>query len=215
MTFKDFFHLNDEQFKDRISKLSDEELMKQDIHNCRTIHSGGYGAAIGAVEAVPTMGVSLVGSAIGLRRRDVAKQRLKMVHDEIKKRGLTVHKQTKRDYLIPLGIAGVSMGVGDVAMAGLGALPVVSLAGAAVDVQVAAGSQVAQEAAGKLGVEMASDHAIDRRMPGTGRGKEWAAKLSRSHSASSLQSGLAPPSTDAASQAISAPSSPLLAPKSS
>ncbi|EMD00877.1 hypothetical protein BAUCODRAFT_118605 [Baudoinia panamericana UAMH 10762] len=77
MTLKDFFHLSEEEFQERITKLSDEELMKDDIYDCRTIHGGLFGAAVGAIEAVPTAGLSLVGSAINLRRRSVAKRRLK------------------------------------------------------------------------------------------------------------------------------------------
>jgi len=111
MTLKDFFHLCEEEFVDRISKLSDEELMKDDIHNCRTIHSGAYGAVVGALEAPVTAGVSLVGTAIGVRRRHVAKRRLGMIRQEIERRGLPSHTQTKRDYLIPLGIASASMGL--------------------------------------------------------------------------------------------------------
>lgn len=111
MAFKDFFHLSEEEFVDRISKLSDEELMKEDIHNCRTIHSGAYGAAIGALEAPMTAGVSLLGTAIGFRRRHVAKRRLDLIREEIENRGLPIHTQTKRDFLIPLGIAGASLGL--------------------------------------------------------------------------------------------------------
>lgn len=88
MTLEDFFHLSEEEFADRISKLSDEELMKDDIHNCRAMHSGAYGAAIGALEAPVTAGMSLVGSAIGLRKRNVAKRRLEIIHAEVIKRGL-------------------------------------------------------------------------------------------------------------------------------
>ena len=198
MTFKDFFHLNDEEFKDRISNMSNEELMKQDIHNFRTVHSGGYGVIIGAVEAVPTIGVSLLGGAVGLRRRDVAKQRLKMIHEEVERRGWRAHKQTKRDYLIPLGIARVSMGIGDAAMGAFGTIPVDSFARVAVDAQIAAGSQAAQEAVGKLGVEMTRDRVIDGTLPGTGRGRVWEEKMTTSHSATCLPSGLMPPSTDPA-----------------
>ncbi|KAK0876744.1 hypothetical protein LTR87_009426 [Friedmanniomyces endolithicus] len=92
MTLKDFFHLSDEEFATRISTSTNEELLKDDIHNCRTAHSGTYGATLGVLEAPVTAGVSLVGSAIGLRRRNVAKRRLEMIHQELEKRGLPAHK---------------------------------------------------------------------------------------------------------------------------
>ncbi|TKA78275.1 hypothetical protein B0A55_04738 [Friedmanniomyces simplex] len=211
MTLKDFFHLSEEEFAERITTLTDEELMKDDIHNCRATHSGAYGAAIGAIEAPVTAGVSLVGSAIGLRRRNVAKRRLEMIHHEIEKRGLPVHKQTKRDYLIPLGIAGVSAGISGGVMDGLlHAIPADSIVDAGLDLGATAGAQVAQEAAGKLTVETGSEQIMDRGLPGTGRRNVWREKLAMSRSASSLSSMLAPPNGGVPKLALSAPPSPLL-----
>ncbi|KAK3626607.1 hypothetical protein LTR56_019673 [Elasticomyces elasticus] len=190
MAIQDFFHLSEAEFADRISKLTDEELMKDDIHNCRTVHSGTYGAAIGAIEALLTAGMSLVGTAIGIRRRHVAQRRLEMIHQELMKRGLPLHKQTKRDYLIPLGIAGLSAGISAGVMDGvMGAIPADSLADAAFDLSATAGQQVAQEATGKLAVEMGSEQVIDR--------------------ASEASSGLAPPQMEIPGSAVSAPPTPL------
>ncbi|KAK4900518.1 hypothetical protein LTR27_002234 [Elasticomyces elasticus] len=183
MAIKDFFHLSEAEFADRISKLTDEELMKDDIHNCRTVHSGTYGAAIGAIEAPLTAGMSLMGTAIGIRRRHVAQRRLEMIHQELMKRGLPLHKQTKRDYLIPLGIAGLSAGISAGVMDGvMGAIPADSLADAAFDLSATAGQQVAQEATGKLAVGMGT---------------------------SEVSSGLAPPQMETPGSAISAPPTPL------
>ncbi|KAK0272299.1 hypothetical protein LTR35_012882 [Friedmanniomyces endolithicus] len=209
MTLKDFFHLSDEEFATRISTSTNEELLKDDIHNCRAIHSGMYGATLGVLEAPATAGVSLVGSAIGLRRRNVAKRRLEMIHQELEKRGLPAHKQTKRDFLIPLGIAGVSAGISGGVMDGvMHAIPVDSLVDAGLDLGVTAGAQVAQEAAGKLTVEVANEQFLDRGLPGTGRSQVWREKLTMSRSATSLSSTLALP--EVAETALSAPSSPML-----
>ncbi|KAK0838674.1 hypothetical protein LTR03_011852 [Friedmanniomyces endolithicus] len=208
MTLKDFFHLSDEEFANRISTSTNEELLKDDIHNCRTTHSGMYGATLGVLEAPVTAGVSLVGSAIGLRRRNVAKRRLQMIHQELEKRGLPAHKQTKRDFLIPLGIAGVSAGISGGVMDGvMHAIPVDSLVDAGLDLGVTAGAQVAQEAAGKLTVEVANEQILDRGLPGTGRSQVWREKLTMSRSATSLSSRLA---AEVAETALSAPSSPML-----
>ncbi|KAK3628360.1 hypothetical protein LTR56_018628 [Elasticomyces elasticus] len=183
MAIKDFFHLSEAEFADRISKLTDEELMKDDIHNCRTVHSGTYGAAIGAIEAPLTAGMSLMGTAIGIRRRHVAQRRLEMIHQELMKRGLPLHKQTKRDYLIPLGIAGLSAGISAGVMDGvMGAIPADSLADAAFDLSATTGQQVAQEATGKLAVEMGTSEA---------------------------SAGLAPPQMETPGSAVSAPPTPL------
>ena len=38
MTLKDFFHLRETEFAERITLLSNERLMRDDIHNCRTRH---------------------------------------------------------------------------------------------------------------------------------------------------------------------------------
>ncbi|KAK0792421.1 hypothetical protein LTR75_011470 [Friedmanniomyces endolithicus] len=189
MTLKDFFHLSDEEFANRISTSTNEELLKDDIHNCRTTHSGMYGATLGVLEAPVTAGVSLVGSAIGLRRRNVAKRRLQMIHQELEKRVS----------------AGISGGVMDGVMH---AIPVDSLVDAGLDLGVTAGAQVAQEAAGKLTVEVANEQILDRGLPGTGRSQVWREKLTMSRSATSLSSRLALP--EVAETALSAPSSPML-----
>jgi len=153
MTLKDFFYLSEEEFVERLSKMSDEELMKDDMHNCRAMHSGAYGAYIGALQAVPTAGVSLVSSAIGLRRRHVAKRRLEMIHDEVTKRGLSIHQQTKRDRLIPLAISGISFGFSHLAEGVMHAIPVEGLVDAGIDLGANVTAQVTQEVAGKLTVE--------------------------------------------------------------
>jgi hypothetical protein len=88
MTTKDFFHLSEAEFGELISQLTDKELVKDDVHKCRMIHSGIYGAAIDAAEALVTAGVSLIGSGIGLRRHNVAKRRLDLIRQELECRNL-------------------------------------------------------------------------------------------------------------------------------
>ncbi|KAK5107495.1 hypothetical protein LTR62_001067 [Meristemomyces frigidus] len=187
MTLKDFFHLSEADFTLRLSQMTDTELLKDDIHNVRTTHSGSLGAVLGAVQAPVTAGVSLVGSAIGLRRRNVARRRLEMIHAELERRGLPLHQQTKRDFFIPLAIAGVTMGIGGTAVeAALGAMPVQSVVDAGIDAGTTAASMVVGEAAGKVVVETGGEHVLDWSLPGKGRRKVWREKMLTSRSSSRL-----------------------------
>ena len=211
MTLKDFFHLSEEEFAERISKMTDEELMKDDIHNCRTTHSGAYAAAIGAAQAPLTNGVSLVGTAIGLRRMNVAQRRLDMIREELIKRGLPIHRQTKRDYLIPLGMASISGAVsGGVFEGAMSAMPILNVAETVADTAVAGVAQAAEEFTGRLAVEEGVETVMEMPLPGTGRSVAWAEKLKISRSASQLRSMLRLPEADCSKLAISAPTSPLL-----
>ncbi|KAK3075001.1 hypothetical protein LTR53_002098 [Teratosphaeriaceae sp. CCFEE 6253] len=194
------------EFAARLATLRDDELMKLDIHNCRTTHSGAYGAAIGAAQAPVTHGVSLVGTAIGLRRVNVAQRRLEMIHQELASRGLPAHRQTKRDYLIPLGVAALSTGV----VAGVHALPFPGIADAAAALGVVGGAEMAEETTSTL-TEAGSEGVVSKRLPETGRTGMWMEKLRISRSVSGLSSLLVPQSAPAAANpAASAPTSPLL-----
>ncbi|KAK4569484.1 hypothetical protein LTR86_003247 [Recurvomyces mirabilis] len=209
MTLKDFFHLSESDFADRISKLPDEELLKDDIHNVRTTHSGAIGATLGAVEAPATAGLSLIGSAIGLRRRNVAKRRSEMIHAELEKRGLPIHRQTKRDFLIPLAISVATMGIGGPAVEGLmGAIPVQSVLDAGIDAGTTAASMVVGEAAGKMVVEVGGENVADRSLPGTGRKGVWRRALGVSRSVEGF-GGVVRERVKLDALATSAPGSPV------
>ncbi|KAK3673083.1 hypothetical protein LTR78_006923 [Recurvomyces mirabilis] len=214
MTLKDFFHLSESDFADRISRLPDEKLLKDDIHNVRATHSGAIGATLGAIEAPATAGLSLVGSAIGLRRRKVAKRRLEMIHAELESRGLPSHRQTKRDFLIPLAISGATMGIGGPAVEGLmGAIPVQSVLDAGIDAGTTAASMVVGEVAGKLTAEVGGENVVDRSLPGTGRKGVWRRALGISRSiegfGGAVENGGEGDRVESPVLAVSAPGSPV------
>ena len=209
-TLKDFFHLSEAEFAERLSDMTNDELMRDDIHNCRASHSGAYGAVIGAVEAPVTLGVSLVGTGIGLRRRNVAKRRLGMIHGELQRRGLPLHAETKRDCLIPLGVAAIGATVSGRLVDGLmGAVPVASLADAGITFTSSATGQVAQEATGKMVLAVDSEHLMGEGMSEKGRKQVWKEKIGMARSTSARSSSLVVPVAEEKA-ALSAPSSPLL-----
>ena len=202
MTFKDFFWLDNEDFKLRISKLSNERLMRQDIHNCRTISSGLYGAIIAAGLIPFTNGISLIDVAISLRRSYIGKKRLRMIYHELAARDLPIHQQTKRDHLIPLTIAGICLPIGlwmtynatlevlsislvsaanegGIGIASTAILDVLSptILSSANEALVQSLESVVDFIGGLM-----SDHVIGVFMPGTGTGRRhiWAEKLRRS-----------------------------------
>lgn len=59
-----------------------------------------------------TVGVSLIGSVIGVRRAYVANQKLDIVTAEVKSRGLTPYQPRKRDFTIPIIVCIASLGLG-------------------------------------------------------------------------------------------------------
>lgn len=182
MTIAEFFWLSDTQFSTRLAQLSDEKLLKDDIHNCRTRHGGKLSAYGGIVGALPTLGISLVGTGIDLRRRNVATRRLAMVQAELQKRGLDKHVETKRDLMIPA----VGVGIGTaIAWTGLGPLadqvvgPLTGMGADAILVSTVAACGVTGEVENgiaKLVVEAAVDRAADEVNP-EGKSAQWMAKM--------------------------------------
>ena len=193
MVLKDFFHLNDAELRHRLSHLTDDQLLRHDIHNCRTKHSGEYGAVLSILEAPVTQGISLIGTAIAIRRWHVAKKRLRMIHDETFRRGLVVHQQTLRDYLIPFAIsvacAGLSFGVAQ----GVELLPsgnlVEALLGETVEAGVIIGAQAVEETGEDVAMEIATERLLGGGWLDKERRKVWADRLKRSRSSISLRSG--------------------------
>lgn len=141
------------------------------------------------------MGISSIGIVIGFRRRNVAQRRLRMIQNELGRRDLPLHQQTKRDYLIPLAVLGVTTLISAGIVSWLDVSPLLGT----LDPQSAlsfvqsifvpdiaacatAYEQLGEQAAGMLGAELADQHVIARAVPATGRKTEWQKKLVRSKS---------------------------------
>lgn len=122
MAIEDFFHLDEVEYAQRISRYSDQDLMKQDIVKFRQIQSGAWSVGAGLGGAFVTFGATLAVSGYGGRRINVAVRKLESIHAELLSRGLQPHDPTKRDYLIPVAVGVISCGVGSGIDVGVGHL---------------------------------------------------------------------------------------------
>jgi len=127
MAVKDFLHLDEKEYALRISAYSNEQLQKQDVVKQRQCYAGMGSVAAGVGGAFFTGGTTLLASGYGCRRIHVAKRKVKLIHAELRSRGLSPHQQTKRDVLIPLAVCMVSTAIGagvDIGVGHLMAAPV-------------------------------------------------------------------------------------------
>lgn len=112
MTFAEFFWLHDAKFAQKLSQATDQELMLDDKHNVRKRKGGKLSAWAGGLQAPMTLGISLVGSGIGMRNRSVAKRRLEMIHAELERRGLQAHAEDWKDAAFAALAVGAGTAVG-------------------------------------------------------------------------------------------------------
>jgi hypothetical protein len=107
-----FFPFDESKYASKLRDMSIPELLYREKDKYRATVSGaaGVGAGIGLVAF--TAGTSLLGSAIGGRRWDVASQKLEMVQRELMARGEPLCDPTKRDVLIPMAVSLCTMGIG-------------------------------------------------------------------------------------------------------
>lgn len=164
MTLSEFFWLDDAKFAQQLTLASDDELRMRDKHNVRKRKGGKLGAWVGTAQAPVTMGISLVGTGIGIRNRAVAKRRLEMIHAELRRRGLEAHIEDWKD----AAFATVAVGAG--AAVGMGFVPGAEAAaqglaeaGATTTAQLLAGaatSQVAQSVGSQI-TEVSTAHYTD------------------------------------------------------
>ncbi|KAH0283458.1 hypothetical protein M436DRAFT_82368 [Aureobasidium namibiae CBS 147.97] len=95
----------------KVRKMDAAELRQREVYKTRQIYSGSWSLGAGIGLAFFTAGISLAGSAYGLRRISIAEQKLAIVQEELKNRELALYKERKRDFLIPMAIGVVTMGV--------------------------------------------------------------------------------------------------------
>jgi hypothetical protein len=105
-----FFRFVPRDYQKKVTSLKDHELCREEVIQIRTEKSGWFGAAGGGVFALPTAGVSLIGTGIGARRAHVAERKLAIIRPVMRERGLQLHKNTVRDAMIPLVGGVVTMG---------------------------------------------------------------------------------------------------------
>ena len=111
MGLGDFFWMDADKFAAELLMASDEELMHGNKHNVRKRKGGKLGAWAGALQVPMTAGVSLFGTAISVRNRNIAKRRLDMIYAEQARRGLPQYVETWKDG----AFAGFAVGTGMIA----------------------------------------------------------------------------------------------------
>lgn len=112
MTLADFFWLDDAKFAERLTHATTDELLMGDKHNVRKRKGGKLGAWVGTAQAPLTLGISLVGTGIGVRNRAVAKRRLDMIHAELARRGVRPHAEDWKDAAFAVLAVGAGTAVG-------------------------------------------------------------------------------------------------------
>ncbi|KAI9881155.1 MAG: hypothetical protein M1830_007133 [Pleopsidium flavum] len=114
MAIEDLFHLDEVEDAQRISRYSDQDLMKQDVVEFRQIQAGAWSIGAGIGRAWFSFGATLAVSGYGGRRINVAVRKLELIHAELLSLGLQPHDPTKRGYLIPVavGVAGCGVDTG-------------------------------------------------------------------------------------------------------
>jgi len=65
---------------------------------------------VGGLAAIPTCGVSIVGTIIGGRRVDVNTDRIQMIEVQLRKKGWDGHKKNWKDYALPVALGAVGLG---------------------------------------------------------------------------------------------------------
>jgi len=112
MGFKDLLDFDEAAYIDKMKTKSIEDLHEHECTKYRQEISGSWSVGVGIGLVPLTFGVSLIGSAYGARRYDIAAQKLKIVKAEIDSRKETHYETRKRDMFIPMAIGALTVGVG-------------------------------------------------------------------------------------------------------
>lgn len=112
MTILDFFHFDKDEYAHRISDYDTERLRKQDVVKLRQQISAGCSIGFGVGATILTTGTSLPVAAYGARRAYVAYKKQHLIKQQLKQRGIAPHQRRKRDYVIPILVSFIGVGVG-------------------------------------------------------------------------------------------------------
>lgn len=119
MPAKEILHFNESKFAASLRSSATASLAAQEVALSRSKLSSRCAILTAAATAVASHGTSLIGAAIGARKASVAKRKLCLVREELRRRGARLHDKRKRDVLLPVGASligfGVAEAVGDVA----------------------------------------------------------------------------------------------------
>jgi hypothetical protein len=100
------------EFKEQLKSLNEDEL--RDVHKrmLRKRFASKTSVVTGMAGALPTFGLSLVGSIIGSRRSHVNSDRIELIEEVLKEKGWEGHKMGPKDYALPVTLGVVSVGIG-------------------------------------------------------------------------------------------------------
>jgi hypothetical protein len=106
-----------DEFKEQLKDLSENEL--RDLHKrmLRKRFAGKTSVVTGVTGALPTWGLSLVGSLVGSRRARINSDRIELIEEVLKEKGWKGHTMGLKDYALPVTLGAVGVGIGlDAAM---------------------------------------------------------------------------------------------------
>ncbi|KAI1621993.1 hypothetical protein EDD37DRAFT_611490 [Exophiala viscosa] len=109
------FDFDESEYARRISNENEYPTLKLKTHEvakCRQHVSAGASIGGGIGAAPFTLGLSLLGSAYGARRLYIAEKKLEIIREELVRRDVSLHKFSKRDFFIPMGVSVATLGFG-------------------------------------------------------------------------------------------------------
>jgi hypothetical protein len=91
-----FFSLSSSEYTERISAYSDGLLREEEISRMQQVYGAKLRIGAGVGFAVHSGGLSLVSAVVSGRSLDVAKHKLEMIQDELRRRNIPLYENRKR-----------------------------------------------------------------------------------------------------------------------
>jgi hypothetical protein len=91
-----FFGLSSSEYAERISAYIDGLLREEEISRMQQVYGAKLRIGAGVGFAVHSGGLSLVSAAVSGRSLDVAKRKLEMIQDELRRRDIPLYESRKR-----------------------------------------------------------------------------------------------------------------------
>ena len=107
-----FEGVDEASYKAKVKEMTIEDLRYRECKRHRQINSGSWSVGLGLGGAIPTLGVSLLGSAYGGRRMYLASKKFDIVAAEIDVRHEAHYQTRKRDWMIPVAFGAATLGIG-------------------------------------------------------------------------------------------------------
>ena len=116
MGIEDLYGFNKYDFQERMEALAQNgnfpEIRRQEIKSIRKRWGAGTGTAIGGLAAIPTLGLSLIGSGIGARRLYIHNKKVEIAQSVLGKYGFPPYEPSLSDKWVPAIASTVGFGVG-------------------------------------------------------------------------------------------------------